>query len=78
MIENRKVEKEPEIGIKLIKTFQRMTLIQEYYSQLVEDIENRLFSNYESSFYNENLKLIVRIIIIIFRKIQLQQMLKLP
>ena len=52
--------REPDIGIKLVKTFQRMTLIQEYYSQLIEDIENRLLSNYESSSYQENLKLLVR------------------
>ena len=55
-IDNR----EPDIGIKLVKTFQRMTLIQEYYSQLIEDIENRLLSNYESSSYQENLNLLVR------------------
>ena len=51
--------REPNIGIKLIKTFQRMTLIQEYYSQLIEDIENRIFSNYESSVYKESLTLLV-------------------
>ena len=52
-------KREPNIGIKLIKTFQRMTLIQEYYSQLIEDIENRVFSNYESSVYKESLTLLV-------------------
>ena len=70
-------EEEPNIGIKLIKTFQRMSLIQEYYGQLIEDIENRLLSNYESSIYNENLKFIVSLIIIVFRKTPLRRILRL-
>jgi hypothetical protein len=48
----------PNIGLSLVKTTFKVPLIQEYYGQLVEDIQNRLFSNYEADEYNGSLFLI--------------------